>query len=189
MRQTTWSPTEKMESCPSPRSKPQRISPSACSFQRMSSWSGCPAYSPELNPVERLWEDLKARIDVMDVRVRSSLSALQEHVAEIVQRSSAEIIAWLSGYAYLREVGHALEFSGYGTIPNIPMRSLSGLWPAAVLTRNAGELMISPVLQSCATVKGDSLCVKCMGLGTFAMSMSRGGANSPRGSRFKNARG
>lgn len=25
-----------------------------------------PAYSPELNPVERLWEDLKARIDVLD---------------------------------------------------------------------------------------------------------------------------
>jgi putative transposase len=31
-----------------------------------------PAYSPELNPVERLWEDLKARIDIMDARVRSS---------------------------------------------------------------------------------------------------------------------
>jgi transposase len=28
-----------------------------------------PAYSPELNPVERLWENLKARIDVLDGRV------------------------------------------------------------------------------------------------------------------------
>jgi hypothetical protein len=45
-----------------------------------------PAYSPELNPVERLWEDLKSRIDVVDARVRSSLSALQEHVADLVRR-------------------------------------------------------------------------------------------------------
>ena len=59
-----------------------------------------PAYSPELNPVERLWEALKARIDVMDARVRASLSALQEHVASIVQHYTAETIASLTGYAY-----------------------------------------------------------------------------------------
>ena len=63
-----------------------------------------------MHPIERLWEDLKARIDVMDVRVRSSLSALQEHVAGIVQRYSAEIIASLTGYAYLIEAVHALQF-------------------------------------------------------------------------------
>ena len=34
-----------------------------------------PASSPELNPVERLWEDLKGRMDVRDARVRSSLTA------------------------------------------------------------------------------------------------------------------
>jgi hypothetical protein len=67
-----------------------------------------PAYSPELNPVERLWEDLKARIDVMDARVRASLSALQEHVARIAQRYTAETIASLTGYAYLVEAVHAL---------------------------------------------------------------------------------
>ena len=67
-----------------------------------------PAYSPELNPVERLWEDLKARIDVLDARVRSSLSALQEHVAGLVQRYSAETIASLTGYAYLTEAIYAL---------------------------------------------------------------------------------
>jgi hypothetical protein len=67
-----------------------------------------PAYSPELNPVERLWEDLKARIDVMDARVRASLSALQEHVASIVQRYTAATIASLTGYAYLVEAVHDL---------------------------------------------------------------------------------
>ena len=67
-----------------------------------------PAYSPELNPVERLWEDLKRRIDVLNGQVRSSLRALQEHVAGLVQRYSAETIASLTGYAYLVEAIHAL---------------------------------------------------------------------------------
>jgi len=69
-----------------------------------------PAYSPELNPVERLWEDLKGRIDVLDTWVRSSLRALQEHVAGIVQRYTAESIASLTGYAYLVEAAYALSF-------------------------------------------------------------------------------
>ena len=67
-----------------------------------------PAYSPELNPVERLWEDLKGRIDVGDAQVRASLTALQEHVAGIVQRYTPETIASLTGYAYLVEAAHAL---------------------------------------------------------------------------------
>ena len=60
-----------------------------------------PAYSPELNPVERLWEDLKNRIDVVDTRVRRSLAALQAHVAGLVQRYTAETIASLTGYVYV----------------------------------------------------------------------------------------
>lgn len=67
-----------------------------------------PPYSPELNPVERLWEDLKYRIDVLNGQVRSSLRALQEHVAGLVQRYSAEMIASLTGYAYLVEAAYAL---------------------------------------------------------------------------------
>ena len=67
-----------------------------------------PAYSPALHPVERLWEALKARLDVMDARVRASLSALQKQVASMVQRYTAATIASLTGYAYLVEAVHDL---------------------------------------------------------------------------------
>ena len=67
-----------------------------------------PASSPALNPVERLWEDVKSRIDGLDVRIRSSLTMLQEHVAGIVRRSTTEVIASLTGYAYLVEAIRAL---------------------------------------------------------------------------------
>jgi transposase len=45
-----------------------------------------PAYSPELNPVERLWEDLKQRLDVLDSQGRANLTALRDHVADIIRR-------------------------------------------------------------------------------------------------------
>jgi DDE superfamily endonuclease len=67
-----------------------------------------PAYSPELNPVDRLWEDLKARIDVFDRRLRASLARLQDHVADIVRCYTTETIASLTGYAYLVEAARAL---------------------------------------------------------------------------------
>jgi hypothetical protein len=37
-----------------------------------------------LNPVERLWENLKQRIDVLEEQLRSSLTAWQAHVAGII---------------------------------------------------------------------------------------------------------
>lgn len=61
-----------------------------------------PPYSPELNPVERLWLDLKRRIDVLGEAVRTNLAALQEHVARIIRSYSAEEIASLTAYRYLR---------------------------------------------------------------------------------------
>ena len=67
-----------------------------------------PAYSPELNPVERLWEDLKHRIDVQDPHIRSNLAALRDHVAGIVRRYTPEVIASLTGYPYLVEATYAL---------------------------------------------------------------------------------
>ena len=67
-----------------------------------------PAYSPELNPVERLWEDLKYRIDVQNASVRSNLKVFREHIADIVRSYTAEAIASLTGYSYLVEAVYAL---------------------------------------------------------------------------------
>jgi hypothetical protein len=61
-----------------------------------------------LNPVERLWEDLKYRIDPLDARVRSRLAALQEQVTGIVRHYTVETIASLTGYPYLVEAVNAL---------------------------------------------------------------------------------
>jgi len=67
-----------------------------------------PASSPELHPVERLWEDGKRRLDVLEAGLRSSLAALQAHVAGLLQRYTAAAIASLTGYAYLVEAINAL---------------------------------------------------------------------------------
>ena len=57
---------------------------------------------------ERLWEDLKSRIEVVEARLRGNLAALQAHGAGLVQRYTAEMIASLTGYAYLVEAIDAL---------------------------------------------------------------------------------
>jgi DDE superfamily endonuclease len=62
-----------------------------------------PPYSPELNPVERLWEDLKYRIDVQNPALRSNLEVYREHIAGLVRGYTAETIASLTGYSYLVE--------------------------------------------------------------------------------------
>jgi hypothetical protein len=67
-----------------------------------------PPYSPELNPVERLWEDLKYRLDVLDRQVRSSLTALQDHVASLIRQYTTAALASLTGYQYLVEAVRAL---------------------------------------------------------------------------------
>ena len=58
--------------------------------------------------MERLWEAVKSRLDVLEVWIRSSLTMLQDHVAGIVRRSTPEAIASLTGYAYLVEAIRAL---------------------------------------------------------------------------------
>ncbi len=63
-----------------------------------------PAYSPELNPVERLWEDLRYRLGS---ELPRSLSALKERAAELIRAYSPERLTSLCGYDYLRQALHA----------------------------------------------------------------------------------
>ena len=62
-----------------------------------------PPYCPELNPIERLWEDLKSRISATDQTVRTELNALREHVAQIINRYTLEQLRSLTGYGYILE--------------------------------------------------------------------------------------
>lgn len=57
-----------------------------------------PPYSPELNPVERLWQDLRKWLGS---ELPASLDALKERVAEILRHYSHETIASITGYDYL----------------------------------------------------------------------------------------
>jgi putative transposase len=67
-----------------------------------------PPYSPELNPVERVWQDLKAKIDVLDPEVRSSVRGLRDHVADIVTGYQDAELSSLTSYAYLTQAIDAL---------------------------------------------------------------------------------
>lgn len=60
-----------------------------------------PPYSPELNPVERLWLHVRQRVDVFDEAVRTTLGGLQEHVAEILRGLTLEEVRSLTGYDYI----------------------------------------------------------------------------------------
>jgi putative transposase len=59
-----------------------------------------PPYSPELNPIERLWRDLK---DKLADCVSQTLDALSEAVSRILQSYSQAALQSLTGYAYFMQ--------------------------------------------------------------------------------------
>ncbi len=62
-----------------------------------------PAYSPDLNPIERLWQDLRYRLGS---ELPSSLHALREKTAAPIRACSPEQLASLCGYSYLLTLFH-----------------------------------------------------------------------------------
>lgn len=63
-----------------------------------------PPYSPELNPVERFWQDLK---DHVAFHLHRTLSALKQRVRGKLASYTDEAIASLTGYEYLLEAVRA----------------------------------------------------------------------------------
>ena len=56
-----------------------------------------PPYSPELNPIERLWRDLK---DQLADSVAKTLDALSDTVCRVIQNYSQAALKSLTGFAY-----------------------------------------------------------------------------------------
>ena len=57
-----------------------------------------PSHSPELNPIERLWEYLKGQLRW---QVFKDLRHLQERVSELLNNLGQEVITSLTGWAYI----------------------------------------------------------------------------------------
>jgi DDE superfamily endonuclease len=64
-----------------------------------------PPYCPELNPIERLWRDLKDDLAWLHF---PNLEAQQSYVGDLLQAYEAPALQALTSYAYLVEAIHAL---------------------------------------------------------------------------------
>lgn len=60
-----------------------------------------PPYSPELNPMERLWQDLRKWLGSA---LPDNLAALKERVATILRNYSNETLTSITSYEYLRKI-------------------------------------------------------------------------------------
>jgi transposase len=57
-----------------------------------------PAYSPELNPIERFWQHMKQYIKG---KIFSGLQEMKDYVADILKKCSEETVASLTGFPYI----------------------------------------------------------------------------------------
>jgi transposase len=64
-----------------------------------------PPYCPELNPIERIWRDLK---DALAWLQFPNLEAQQGYVAQLLRAYQAATLQALTGYTYLVKAIHAL---------------------------------------------------------------------------------
>jgi transposase len=64
-----------------------------------------PPYGPELNPIERLWRDLK---DDLAWQQFPNLEAQQDYVGQLLRAYDARTLQSLTGYAYLVDAINAL---------------------------------------------------------------------------------
>ncbi len=65
-----------------------------------------PAYCPELNPIERLWEHLKADLKWASFK---TLEQLQAKVDQLLAQLTPEVIASITGYSFILDALSALN--------------------------------------------------------------------------------
>jgi len=65
-----------------------------------------PPYSPELNPIERLWRDMKDQLAWLLV---TQIEALAEHVERIIRQYSKRLIQSLTSYTYFVQAVNELS--------------------------------------------------------------------------------
>ncbi len=65
-----------------------------------------PPYSPELNPIERLWQDVK---DQLALCMTETLAALQDAISAVLGGYSETVVASLCGSAYMLDALNALS--------------------------------------------------------------------------------
>lgn len=70
-----------------------------------------PPYSPELNPIERLWRDLKDKLATRDI---PTLAALSEALCQIIQAYAPTALQSLTGFAYFLQAVATLPPGYYG---------------------------------------------------------------------------
>jgi putative transposase len=59
-----------------------------------------PPYSPELNPIERLWEFLKQDLKW---ELFNDLKQLQDKVDELIEKLTVQQVASITGYSFILE--------------------------------------------------------------------------------------
>ena len=64
-----------------------------------------PPYSPELNPIERLWQDLKAKLFTQSYK---TLEAMQAKVTEILENYSDAVVAKLTQFSHFINAANAV---------------------------------------------------------------------------------
>lgn len=57
-----------------------------------------PAYSPELNPIERLWQHIKSKLTFS---LLDSLEALKQNVSDELHKLTDSVVASITGYSYI----------------------------------------------------------------------------------------
>ena len=64
-----------------------------------------PPYSPELNPIERLWQDIKAKLFQ---HALTSIEEMQDKITQILRNYTKTAIAQITNFKYFTKVANGI---------------------------------------------------------------------------------